>query len=113
MQIRVEGGSPIIGAKVGHGDARRSVFITPWGCSLDAPKPTPKGFETKPGESYIIDAGPAAHLIREALAEENHALSEAVSIVEGEADEKADPAPSPTKASASKARGSAKGAPKF
>ena len=112
MQIRVKGDSHIIGAKVGRGDARRSVFITPWGCFLDEPKPAPKGFETKSGD-YTVDAGPAAHLIREALAEEDHALSEAVSIVEGEADEKADPAPSPTKASASKARGSAKGAPKF
>lgn len=80
MKIKVKPGFGILGMKLGEGDAARKVFITPWGCFLDAPKAAPKDFAGG-SAAYEVDAGPCAALISAAVAAKHKGLMESVEIL--------------------------------
>lgn len=83
LHVRPGRGS-VIATHVGQGDQRRALYITPAGCSLDAP-PGNLGAADLSLTSYDVDPGPALGLLQEALKDEGHALRSRAELREGQA----------------------------
>lgn len=83
LHVKPEAGA-IIATHIGAGETRRMVFITPVGCTFDAPPKLPEGFELPVG-GYDVDPGPCLAALKTALADDKHSLKGMVSLAEGDA----------------------------
>lgn len=83
MKIKVkQGQGAVVATHVGQGDDRRMLFIAPWGCSLSAPKPAPKGADASSREYVVEASGECERLLRAALKDGHKGLVERIEILE-------------------------------